>query len=669
MGVEGVAPLAVGSLLPGAAPGRVVAVAGRLPSIGALQKLPGGVVDVARARAPGALRLQPARRVVGVAGARPVRAGHSGQLPGGVVGERRRGPVHRARDDPARLVALQHGDRPLALAHDLLADYEAVAPGPRRAHVRAVGSHRPPDEVPLDAQAPGQVRSRADQVPLLVIGVGGDRPVRAGHGGAPPGLIVGQGRGQGAGARGDQSASRVPLQAHVPVPAVHTQRAPGWVAVDAGQDPPVRPLLAQPADGVVEPCQLAAVRLQTPRDAARLIVGQAGGAAQRVSDRRQAPHRVVLAAREAASGVGDGHQAADLVPLQAGHPAQRIGDRDDLPRRVVTEAPGAVPGVRGPHHAPAPVIGQAPHPGAGLAPAHGPPALVEGRGHPLAGRPDLADDIAVGIVDQLIAGPARGHGGAPAPALIVLVGVGAPVRQDDIHQPSGGVIPVGGLGPQRIHRAHHSPAPVVVVDRGRPVRAADRLGAAQAVIARRPGRLRVGDPHRLTPRPGADGPLASRGIHHAPQAPHGVVLQPPGAARRVREGGQPRQGVVREVPGAAVGQRHPRQVPQVVDVAPEDPSQRILNRLLLAAVPVVDPRAPAQRVDAGHQTATRRVLEAPHGPVGIGARHAHARTVVGEAGPVPQRGYRGHHPPGAVALQTGGVADGVGGSPRVWWRV
>ena len=374
---------------------------------------------------------------------------------------------------------------------------------------------------------------------------------------------------------------------------------------------------------------------------------------------------VVAAPGHPTQRVGGGDQAPDAVVLQAGDPTQRVGHSHHLPGRVIGEAAVPVPGVLDPAHAPAPVVAHTAGPGPGLHPAHGPAGTVIGGGDPLPRGPHLAHDPPVGVVDDLVTGPARGHGGAPAPAPVVLVTVDVTGGQGHRQDAAGTVMGVAGGGAPGVGDLHHPTAAVVAQERpGTGGVGAGGL-ASQGVVRGRPGGLRVAEGHRPAVGPALDGPLRAHGVHRGADPAHLVVLQAPGAALRVRDGSQPREGVVGEVPGAPVRQPHACQVAQVVDLAGQGTAQLVGDRLLLAVIPVGDLRAPAHRVHPGQEASTTAVLETPDRAVGVRASHAHPGVVIVVGGSVAHGCDGVRHPPRLVTHQTGPPTGTVGHGHQV----
>ena len=544
-----------------------------------------------------------------------------------------------------------------------VAHHEPVLPLPAGLQTRAAHTHHAPHRVTLHVHPPQTLLLQDGQTVVGVVGVPGHHPVRPAHASTPPRHVVGVGHPHPVTQTRDQTPTGVPRPGHRPAGPVRAHGPGRRIPPETGQQVPVSPDLLQASGRVVGPLQHPARGLCPAYRAPGGVPGPGGGASQRVGVRYQAPHGVPGAGGPVASRVGHRHLVGQGVVLVAGHPARTIHGRHQLAGRVVAQTPRPVPGVLDGGDAPALVVAETHHPTPRGTPLHNPPRGVKAGGHPAAVGPDLADQARVGVVEDLVAVPAGGHGRRPPAAPVVLVAVDAPRRLGDRYRPAGGVTLVAGDRAGGVHGLNHAPAPVVAHRLLGAVRPGDGHDPPQAVAAGLQVLAPVVHGHDLAQGAALHVAAHASGVLGGGHQAVGPVADRPLPARGVLDVRQVGQGVVAQLPRGAVRQPHAGQVAQVVVPLAHHPAQGVGRRLDLPVLPPGHRGAPAHGVDPGRHAPRGGVLKAPPAPRGVRAGGQQPRVrVVPVLGTVPQRGDGRHHPACGVTLQARhgplGVGDG-----------
>nr|WP_258366378.1 hypothetical protein [Curtobacterium sp. MCPF17_011] len=161
----------------------------------------------------------------------------------------------------------------------------------------------------------------------------------------------------------------------------------------------------------------------------------------------------------------------------------------------------------------------------------------------------------------------------------------------------------------------------------------------------------------------------ARRIDGRGERPGHVVLTAPGRSGGVGDGQEARRRVVRERPVRAARQSESRDVALVVERPRDSATERVDGVGEFAAGRVLELGACTERVRDGGDPAAGGVLEPPDGSVGIAPLDEHSGCIVAVLGAGAGRTDGRDGPTGGVALDPGGVADGVRAGDEVTRRV
>src|SRR5690606_194871 len=339
-------------------------------------------------------------------------------------------------------------------------DDAAPVPLPGGMEARSCQRDDPTDPVPIDHRpAETGLDHGADPsgVVVLVTGLGAVGP---GERGASTVVVVGPRQSDHAGrialpaaSPPDQLTGRVPDQLvdHLAVP--HPDGSTDDIPLDPGENTVPGTGLDHPAGVVVRPAQVRAGGVDAARLPSSGVVLESDGAAERIGFGDDPAGRVIATLRPAARRIDRGDALAELVVLELRPPAGGVGDRHDLAGRVVLQAPTTVPPIAELHDPAGSVVPSGRPAFARFVTLDDPSALVVAQPDLLAGRPQLANQAAVGVVLELVPRAVGVDGGRMSPTRVVLVPVGAAHRMGHRDsaarsvqlEPRGGTVRVGEL--------------------------------------------------------------------------------------------------------------------------------------------------------------------------------------------------------------------------------